>query len=142
MFTLSNGSSRTASVSATTNTRKKVRLDNPQGKVCEEGQNAGGMTDPVQENADEKLNEDVNVENVEEDADANDETDVAKLIRQGDACGHCRKELFEHDDCFECNHHETRGSGRERYIYDVECRCKVGRPRWVEMPIVHRMCLD
>ena len=45
---------------------------------------------------------------------------LARMIQEGDACGHCRLELYEEDECFECNHEETRGRGKGRYTYECD----------------------
>ena len=44
----------------------------------------------------------------------------ADMIRVGDACGHCRSELFDSDECFECNHVEPREHGTRSYTYICE----------------------
>ena len=41
----------------------------------------------------------------------------ADMICRGDACGHCRLELFDGDECFECTHVEPREHGIGRYEY-------------------------
>ena len=47
-------------------------------------------------------------------------TSLAEDILRGDRCGHCREELSDSDEVFECTFKERRKKGKSSYVYDCD----------------------